>query len=175
MRRVLPLAALLLPLCGCYVPATDAGYGYAQPGYPPPAGYGYPPPTDAYGNAYPGYSEYNGVPSMMEGGAAMPLVMFGGEWGFYDSGRRWHRAPEGISRHMEEHRGGDFHPNGAPHGQEFGQPRQEGHPGGGRFGGQAAFRPAEPPRAAAPQGAPAGQPRPEQREHHRDCPPGQHC
>ena len=121
----------------------------------------------------------------------MPLVMFGGEWGFYDSGRRWHRAPEGISRHMEERRGGggQFHPNAAPRGEAFPQQRQEGRLGGEHFGGQAAFRPAEPQRQApvqaapvhlapvqtAPQAAPTAQPRQAERERRRDCPPGQRC
>jgi hypothetical protein len=207
MRRGFWLAALLPMLNGCYIPPDNGGYGYGQPGYPP-GGYGQPeyvqpgygqPAYDPYA-AYPGYGEYNGVPSMMESGVSVPLVLFGGEWGFYDSGRRWHRAPEGISRHMEERQrggggfhsnegprgGGGFHSNEAPRGGGFGQPRQEGRPGGERFGGPAAFRPAEPQRSmqqAAPvhsapspaAAAPAAQPRGPEHERTRGCPTGHNC
>lgn len=129
--------------------------------------------------AYPGYSDNGGAPTIIEGGAVMPLVLFGGEWGYHDSERRWHRAPEGVSRHLEERGGGQFHPNAAPRGEAFPQPRQDGRPSGERFCGQAANRPAEHPRpaatpvAAAP--APAAQPRQEGHERHRDCPAGQRC
>ncbi len=202
MRRGFWLAALLPALGGCYMAPQDGGYGYAQPNYPAGAyvqpGYAQPvyrqPVYDPYAG-YPGYSEYNGQPAFIDGGMPMPLVMFGSEWGFYDSGRRWHRAPEGISRHMEERRGdgwgggGHFHPNAASRGEAFPQHRQEGRPGGERFGGQAAFRPAEQQRPApiqaapvhlapvqtAPQAAPAAQPRQAERERRRDCPPGQRC
>jgi hypothetical protein len=166
-RRGLWLATLLLPLSGCYMAPTDAGYGYAQPGYPT-GGYA-PSPYDPYA-AYPGYSENNGVPMIMEGGAAVPLVLYGGEWGFYDSGRHWQRAPEGVSRHMEERRatGGQFHPNSGPHEEFQHQPRP------GQPAGQSAFRPAAAP-AAAPSPAPAAQPRQEGHERSRGCPTGQHC
>lgn len=194
MRRGLWLAALLPMLSGCYIPPDNGGYGYAQPGYPP-GGYGQPeyaqpgygqPAYDPYA-AYPGYSEYNGVPSLMESGAPVPLVLFGGEWGYRDSERRWHRAPEGISRHMEERQrgGGEFHRDEGPRGGGFGQPRQEGRPGGERFGGPAAFRPAEQQRsmpqaapvhaAPPPAAAPAPQPRAPEHVRTRGCPTGQNC
>jgi hypothetical protein len=169
-RHGLWLATLLLPLSGCYMPPTDAGYGYAQPGYP--AGGYAPSPYDPYAG-YPGYSESNGTPMYMDGGAPVPLVLYGGEWGFYDSGRHWHRAPEGVSRHMEERRsaGGQFHDNPGAHNESFSQPRS------GQPGGQSGFHQAAAPPPAAPRPAPTptAQPRQENHERHRDCPPGQRC
>src|ERR1700734_1687672 len=93
MRRGLWLVSLMLPLAGCYVAPSDPEYGYAQPGYPsPPSGYpppGYPPPAyppGAYapapydpnaGTYAPGYGYNGGAPVIVEGGMAMPLVLFG--------------------------------------------------------------------------------------------------
>ncbi len=77
MRRGFVLAALVLPLSGCYVPPGPPGY--AQPNYPPP---GYPPPGyDPYGAVYPGYSYNDGSPTLLVDGAVMPLIFFGGGWG----------------------------------------------------------------------------------------------
>jgi hypothetical protein len=164
MRRVLWLASLLLPLGGCYVAPAGAGYENAPPGYPP-AGYS-PPPYDPYASAYPGYSYNGGSPTFLEGGVAVPLVLFGGEWGYYDHGRHWHRAPEGVSRNLEAHRAGA---NMAPR-PEPGHQQRPGQPG------PAAYRPAEGPRpAAAPRPAQAAPAHQEGHERHRDCPPGQHC
>ena len=181
MRRELWMVATLLPLGGCYVP-QDSGYGYAQPpgvyaqpGYPPggyaPPGYappGYAPPGyDPYAGTYPGYSYNGGAPTIIEGGMTAPLVLFGGEWGYYDRDRHWHHAPDRVSRDLDAHRGngGHFRPNDFPRGAPNFQP------GPGHFGSPgaspaaappAAFRPGEPPRAVAPQAAfrPGEPPRP---------------
>ena len=180
MRRVLPLAALLLPLCGCYVPPPNAGYGYAQPGYPPPAGYGYaqpvypqsgyPPPTDPYGNVYPGYSDNDGAPTLFVEGAAMPLIFFGGGWGYYDGRHEWHRAPDAVGRHLEQQRGAGatFHGGGG----SFNQGRP---PGAEPYRGQQQqYRPAEQSRpVATPAAARPVQPAHEERR--RECEPGQRC
>jgi hypothetical protein len=189
-RRELWLATLLLPLGGCY--ATPApGYGFVPPGYPPgeyaqpgypPGGYaqpGYPsggyapPPSDPYA-AYPGYGGGDGPPTYIEGGVAVPLVLYGGEWGFYDSGRHWHRAPEGYSHHLQERRdaGGEFHPSSVQPNEFHPQPGT-GRPGE-RPAGQSAFRPVAAP-TAAPRPVPAAQPRQEEHERGRACPPGQRC
>jgi hypothetical protein len=179
MRRGVWLAFILLPLGACYVQPQGPNYSYAVPGYPP-AGFPPPPPlpADPYAGAYPGYSYNDGAPVYYDAGVAVPLVLFGGEWGYYDHGHHWHRAPEGVSRDLQAHWGGgrQFHPNAPPHPEPGNQWR------GGPPGGQAAYRPAEPPRAvrappvqAAPgpaQAAPLGQ---AEHEHRRDCPPGQHC
>jgi hypothetical protein len=212
MRRELWIAAILLPLGGCYAPA-DPGYaqpgygygqpGYAQPGYPPP-GYpagGYAPsPYDQGAPVYPGYSYNGGEPTYVDGGVSVPLVFFGGEWGFYDHERHWHHAPDRVSHDLEAHRagGGQFHPNAVPRGESNFQPRP-GQPGGQPDGRavfrpgeqprlappQAAFRPTEPPRpappaapfrpAAAAPAAPAPQQHHEEHGRGRDCPPGQRC
>jgi hypothetical protein len=166
MRRALPLAALLLPLCGCYVPPPDAGYGYAQPGYPPPAGYGYaqpgyPPPTDPYGNVFPGYSYNDGAPSLFVEGAAMPLIFLGGGWGYYDGRHEWHRAPDAVGRHLEQQRasGATFRSGGGGYNQ--GRP-----PGPEPFRGQQQQnRPTEQVRPAQPA----------HQERRRECEPGQRC
>lgn len=190
MYRGFWLAVLLLPVGGCYVTPSDTGY--AQPGYPPP-GYpngGYAP--DPYA-AYPGYNYNDGAPTIVEGGAPVPLVLYGGEWGYYDSGRRWHRAPEGVSRdlqahggpggdHRDEHGGGYRGDHRDEHGGEgrppptaLSQPVAPARPppGGGRYSGSA-YRPGEPPRSGPP---PSGGPRPANPEPPRqhECPPGQRC
>src|SRR5271165_5286385 len=125
MRHRLALVALLLPLASCVVPPQPAGYGYYAPGaypsgaypsgaypsgaYPsgayPSAGYsqpGYPGayPQPDYG--YPGFAYYDDSPTLFVEGAAVPLIFFGGGWGYYDHERRWHRAPEGVERHLSQ-------------------------------------------------------------------------
>jgi hypothetical protein len=168
MRRALWLTCLLLPLGGCYVDQPAPGYGYAPPGYPPPP----PPPSyDPYAGAYPGYGYNGGAPVYYDAGVAVPLVVFGGAWGYYDHDHHWHRAPEGISRDLEVRRagGGPYPPGPAPHPEPYPQQRP-GQPG------PAAYHPGEPPHPVAPprpaSGAPPHQ---EGQEHHRDCPPGQRC
>ncbi|MDR3529551.1 MAG: hypothetical protein P4L90_03185 [Rhodopila sp.] len=200
MRRGFVLAGLLLPLSGCYVPPQGPVYGYAQPGYPPAADYGYAPqgyppggaqpaPYDPYGAAYPGYSYNDGAPTIIEGGITVPLVLLGSEWGYYDSERHWRRAPEGVSRRLEQQRaaGATFHFGGAPHPEGRPPPRPEGHPSPAAepYRGQAPYHPGEQARpAAAPYGGPRTGPAPQpqreehQREEHqrsRECPAGQRC
>ncbi len=196
MRGHVVLAALLLPLSGCYV--APQGPAYVQPGYP--AGYVQPGyasgPYDAYGSDYPGYSYTDGSPTRFVDGSVMPLVMFGGSWGYYDRGHSWHRAPDALSHRLEQQRamGGPFRPNGGgfqqgrpegrPGGGGFSQPRPEGRPAGGlgqpgpfgrpapggeQFHGQPAFRPTAAP--AAPRPAP---PREEHNQGH-DCRLGERC
>jgi len=191
MRHRLALVALLLPLSGCYVAPQapvygQPGYGYAQPGYPQP---GYPAqPYDPNAGIYPGYSYNDGDPTLYVDGAVMPLVLFGGSWGYYDAQHNWHRAPDAVGRHIEQQRaaGGGFHP-GAPQGRapQGADPYRGGQssfrpneparaaPAAPSYGGQSSFRPAEaarPAPAAAPRPAPAAQP-----ERRRECPPGQRC
>lgn len=189
MRRQIWIAAVFLPLAGCYAPPAGPGYGYSQPAYPQPGypgpeyptgytadGYaapGYAPgPYESDAGIYPGYSYNGGQPTYIDGGIAMPLVLFGGEWGYYDHERHWHHAPDRISRDLETRHagGGQFRSNANPQGEPNFQPRP-GQPGGQavfRPGEQprlappqAAFRPGEPPRAAPPQATfrPAEQPR----------------
>jgi hypothetical protein len=170
MRRQVWIAAVLLPLTGCYAPPGDPGYGYAQPAYPPagypgpeyPPGYaagGYAPaPYESDAGIYPGYSYNGGQPTYIDGGIAVPLVLFGGEWGYYDHERHFHHAPDRISRDLETRHaggGGQFRPNAGPRGEPNFQPRQV------QPGGPAAFRPGEQPRLAPPQAAfrPGEQPR----------------
>ena len=117
MRHGLALVALLLPLSGCVVPPQPVGYGYGyqEQGYP---GGDY---------NYPGYSYNDGSPTLVVEGAPMPLIYFGGAWGYYDGARRWHRAPDGVDRHLAQR-----FPGGAgyrPWGGGFGRPegfRREG-------------------------------------------------
>lgn len=153
MRIISCLAAFAVPLCGCVV-TPDGGYGqaqspagyYAQPGYPPPPpGYAQPP-------GYVGYQDYAGQPVYYDGGVPYPLVLFGGEWGYYDHDRHWHRAPEDAHRRIEERRANE------------GQARPE----------APRFVPAAAPARAAPATAP-----PQRQDNHdrrRDCPRDQpHC
>jgi hypothetical protein len=141
MRHGFMLAALLLPLAGCYVPPDSSGYGYAQPGYAVT-------PTDPYGNVYPGYDYNDGAPTLYVDGAVMPLIFFDGGWGYYDRGRSWHRAPDNVSRNLEQRRaGGGAYRSG---GQDYRQP----HPS---FGGQEHQQPrpsfgGQDPRPRPPQG-----------------------
>nr|WP_294503254.1 hypothetical protein [uncultured Rhodopila sp.] len=181
MRHGFLMAALLVPLAGCYVqPQPAPAYGYAAPGYPAP-GYqqpGYAPDPYAV-QAQPGYGYDGGAPVIVEGGAAVPLVLFGSEWGYYDHERHWHRAPD-----QYQHQGWGGHP-GAPPPHYDGRPPQayEGHPpppGAGRYGGPPPGRPPEAVRPAAAPNQPL-RPAPQQREEHeqhnsnRGCQPNQHC
>jgi hypothetical protein len=135
MRYSLALAALLLPLGACVATPQPYGYGYGYGGYPQPAY------ADDY--SYPGYAYNDGSPTYYVDGATVPLIFFGGSWGYYDGYRRFHRAPDGIERHLELR-----HPGGAGYrpfagGGGFGRPegfRQEG------------FRPGFRPEGARPEG-----------------------
>ena len=178
MPRGLWLAAALLALGGCYAPPQNAEYG-AQPAYPP-AGYPpqqyppgvYPPgPYDPNAAAYPGYDYSSGAPTIIAEGVPVPRVLLGGEWGFYDHERHWHRAPDDARRRFEEHRDGrfeehrdarpQFRPDGPRFGEGYRQPRPEGRPApfGERPGAPPAmfpgFRPNEPARPLPPLAAPA--------------------
>jgi hypothetical protein len=151
MLQRLALAALLLPLTGCVVPPQPVGYGY---GYPQP---GYPG-TDY---AYPGYAYNDGSPTIAVEGATLPLIFYGGGWGYWDGYHRWHRAPEGLDRHLNQRfpggagyrpwgggqigRSEGFRPEGFREGSRVG-----GYPAGGSPGG---FRPGGPfPGGGAPPG-----------------------
>jgi hypothetical protein len=163
MPRGLVLAALLLPLSGCYdqsagypppgyaqpgyappgyAPPGYAGPGYGQPSYPPPPGYppgyGYAAPAgyDPYGNVYPGYSDNGGEPTLLVAGAVTPLILFDGGWGYWDSRHNWHRAPDEISRHLEQQRasGAGFRHGGGDFGRPgFGGGAPPGDPSRGQF------------------------------------------
>ena len=131
MRHGLALVALLLPLTGCVVPPQPVGYGYgyAQPGYYPGA---YPQPD--YG--YPGFAYNDGSPTLYVDGAIMPLIFFGGGWGYYDRERHFHRAPGGVEGHLNQRfPGGNGYRPWA--GGQGGRPEAF-RPGGGRPEG---FRP----------------------------------
>jgi hypothetical protein len=182
MRRAIWLAALLLPLGGCYVEPAGPTYGYGPPGYPP----GPPPTYDPYGVGYPGYSYNGGAPTYMDAGVAVPLVLFGGQWGYYDHDRHWHRAPDQVSHDLEGRRGGggQFHSNGAPAGgggqfHPSGAPRPDSgpQPRSGGFAGPAGFHPTDQAHAGAPPhpAAQATDPRQEGHEQRHDCAQGQHC
>lgn len=101
MRHGLALAALLLPLAGCVVP-PDGGRGYYS--------------------GQPGYSYDSGSPAMVVAGVNQPLVYYGGSWGYHDSYRRFHRAPDHVYRNLETR-----YPGGVGY---------RGH-GGGPYGGGA--------------------------------------
>ena len=128
MRRGLTLAALLLPLAGCYVP-PGGEYGYAQPGYEQP-GYGQPaygqPAYDDQSDVYPGYSYNDGSPTIIVEGAPMPLIFFGGAWGYHDRYRQFHRAPDPVWRQLERQ-----HPRGYGE-RPYEGPRSGGAPSFGR-------------------------------------------
>jgi hypothetical protein len=147
MRHGLALVALLLPLGGCVVPPQPVGYGY---GYPQP---GYP---DQDGGD-PGYAYNDGSPTLAVDGATVPLIFYGGGWGYWDGSHGWHRAPDRIGRQLDmRHPGGvgyrpwgggqfarpgGFRPGGEPAGFRPGGYRPEGYgprgygPGGYRPGG----------------------------------------
>ena len=205
MRRGPIIAALLLPLAGCYVqPGSDYGYSYG--GYQPPAyqaaPYGYQEPAyqaAPYGYqepAYPGYDYNGGAPYMIYEGAQTPLIYFGGLWGYHDRYGHFQRAPEAVYRNLESRhpQGAGAHASGgqfvAPRvngGQQSPPPAHQGWQGGG--GGQprvehrqAPIAPAAvaPPTVAPPApraAAPGPAPRQEERRGgDRRCPNGQtHC
>jgi hypothetical protein len=158
-----------------YPPPAYAQPGYAQPGYPPP-GYA-PPPYDPNAAVYPGYSESGGVPVFIDGGIALPLILYGGEWGYWDRDRHWHRAPDPIARHLSERPapGWSGHPGSPPPAAAYAPPR---HDEPRPLTSTATYRapePAHPATApyAAPRPAPASPPPQERR---RDCPSNQpHC
>ena len=118
MRHSLALVAMLLPLSGCIVPPPQPvgyGYGYPQPGYP------------GGESMDQGYSYIDGSPTMVVEGAPVPLIFFGGAWGYYDGERRWHRAPEGVDRRLSQRfpGGAGYRPWGGGPGRPEGF-RQEG-------------------------------------------------
>jgi hypothetical protein len=179
MRRGLALAVLMLPLSGCYVPPSEApGYGYAQPGYPPA---GYPQPGYSGGGYDPyGYSYNDGAPTMLVEGASVPLILYGGGWGYWDSRHSWHRAPDEVGHRLEQQRasGAGFHPGAGG----FGQPRPQGRPPGGGEPNRGSFHGGEQGRPVAASGGaprpPAASPPPRdlhQRDRGRECPTGQRC
>jgi hypothetical protein len=200
LRHIPWLAAILLPLDGCYLPPATPDYGYAQSAYAQSAygqsaygqpvyeqqGYGQPayaqpdnvqpgyPPGgyDPYAGD-PGFSYNNGAPMIMESGVPTPLVFFGGQWGFYDHDRHWHHAPDHVSHDLDAQRGGGhFYPNAGP-GPSF----HDGHPvGGAPYHGQ----PHGYPQGATPAAAPAPhsaqpQPQPHPQDQQRHCEPHQRC
>jgi hypothetical protein len=135
-----------------YPPPGYPPPGYSQPGYPPP---GYPPASyDPYGNVYPGYSYNNGSPTLLVDGAVVPLIAFGGGWGYYDAHRNWHHAPDQVSRHLEQQRAAA----GLPPAGGFVRPRPEGRPPPPGVPA-AASRPAFPP-PGVPAAVPAAAPHP---------------
>jgi len=137
MRFGLALVALL-PLSACVVPPAPVGYGY---GYPPP-GYsqpGYAPAGYPAGEfAYSGYSYNDGSPTLYVEGSTLPLIFYGGAWGYWGREGGWHRAPEGIDRHLSQRfPGGAGYrpwaggPAGRPEGFRPGGPAPGGFPAGG--------------------------------------------
>jgi hypothetical protein len=145
MRRGLVLAILLLPASGCAV-TPGSGYVYAAaPEYPPPAYAEYSDTPDPYsGEAYPGYTFNDEVPMIMEDGNAMPLVLLGDQWGYYDHERRWHHAPDQVWRQVQNRQGPGWsgHPDGPPHYGGYQPPRYNERPqtNGGYYGGPPAGR-----------------------------------
>ena len=112
MRRGPIFAMILLPLAGCVPPPGGPGYGYG--GYPQPyQGGGYAPPVYGDPNAgYSGYAYNDGAPYIVEEGVTLPLIFFGGAWGYYDRERHFRRAPEHVYRELQSrHPGG----SGAAH------------------------------------------------------------
>jgi hypothetical protein len=114
------------------------------------------------------------------------LILYGGEWGYWDRNRQWHHAPDPVARQLNERQsaGWSGHPGGAasPAGG-YQQPRYQSPPpvpGNDRYGGAPAYRAPDPVRPAAapyaaprPLAAPATQPAPPERERNRECPQGQ--
>jgi len=153
MRLHFALMALLLPLGGCVVPPDQVGYApypgaYPQPGYPgayPQPGYPGAYPQPDYG--YPGLSYYDDSPTLAIEGATVPLIFYGGSWGYWDSGHGWHRAPDGVARNLNQRYPGGTgyhafggvpgaHPGGPPPGGGFGGHPPGGAPPGGGFAGR---------------------------------------
>ena len=125
MRHGLTLAALLLPLAGCVVPPPPLGYGY---GYrtawlsgPRLSATGLPRRYPDVG--YPGFAYYDDSPTLYVDGAIMPLIFYGGGWGYWDRGHQWHRAPAGVEGHLNQRfpGGAGYHPwGGGPAGAQMG-------------------------------------------------------
>jgi translation initiation factor IF-2 len=137
-------AALLLPLAGCVVPPPEGPAMYPQPGYPGPYAQ-----SDF---SYPGYAYNNGSPYYVDAGVSVPLIFYGGGWGYWDRNHGWHRAPDAVWHDLDRrHPGGvGYRPwGGGPGGRPEGL-RPGGFPGGGfqGRGGQ--------PWAGRPGGAPPG-------------------
>ena len=106
MLRALTLAALLLPFAGCYAPP---GAGYVD-GYSPQPDYQPQPYADSqYG--YAGYDYNGGSPYMSYEGASVPLIYYGGYWGFYDHDRRFRHAPDSVGRLLESRHPGGYGAN----------------------------------------------------------------
>ncbi len=182
MRHGLTLAFLLVPLAGCVVPPVAPYSSY--PG-------AYPGPYAGAEGGYPGYAYNDGSPTLLVEGATLPLIFYGGGWGYWDGYHRWHRAPEGVGRHLEGrypggvgfrgYGGGGF--AGRPEGFRGGYPAGGYPAGGGRGWGGGGGRPISAPvagprpggggfvgrpaftPAARPAAAPAARPARE-REHH---------
>lgn len=191
MRHGFVLAALLLPLAGCYLPPQPApsyGYGapgyapqgYGQPGYPPP---GYPPP--GYDTQiYPGYSYNDGAPTLLVEGAAVPLIVVGGELGYYDAHHYWHRAPDPVAHNLAQRYpggaayrpGGGGYPPPRPPGGGYPPPRPPdgGYPHPVPTAGAEPYH-GQPQQYRPPPARPAPQAEHEEHPHNRECPPGQRC
>jgi hypothetical protein len=153
MRRQLALMALLLPLSGCVVPPDQVGYGY---GYPSPGYAGvYPQP----GYEYSGSPYYDGSPTMAVEGSNVPLIFYGGSWGYWDRGHSWHHAPDNVSHNLNQRYpgGSGFHPGAPPPGGGFGGRPPSGPPPGGGFVGRPV---GGPPPGGGFVGRPAGGPPP---------------
>jgi len=152
MRRQLALMALLLPLSGCVVPPDQFGYGY---GYPSPGYAGvYPQP----GYEYSGSPYYDGSPTMAVEGSNVPLIFYGGSWGYWDRGHSWHHAPDNVSHNLNQrYPGSGFHPGAPPPGGGFGGRPPGGPPPGGGFVGRPV---GGPPPGGGFVGRPAGGPPP---------------
>jgi hypothetical protein len=112
---------------------------------------------------------------MLIAGAAVPLVVVGGSWGYYDAYRGWHRAPDQVNRDIERqragaavyHPGAEAHPQGRPPAAPGGYPQARPAGGPDPYHGQPQYRP--PPQQARPA------PEHEEHERNRDCQPGQRC
>lgn len=126
MKRGIVVLALLLPICGCVVQPAPVGYA--------PAPYGYGGPVSAPVEVYPGYSYNNGAPTLLVEGAVLPLIYFGGGWGYYDRYHHFFRAPGPVAAHLESHfpRGAGFRGGFGVRGGGF-----AGRPGG--FAGRGGF------------------------------------
>ena len=150
MRPRFALMALLLPLGGCVVPPDQVGYGY---------GYGYPGAYPAPDYGYPGFSYYDGSPTLAVEGGSVPLIFYGGNWGYWDHGHNWHRAPDRVAHNLKQrfpggsgYRGWGGSPAGPPPGGGW-----QGHPAGGGWQGHVG---GSPPGGAGFAGRPFGGPPP---------------
>lgn len=189
MRQSLAIAAILLPVAGCvYQPATRPAAwsypppppAYAPPAYAPPA---YPRPDyqpdqvyDPGPEIYPDYYYNDGAPAFVVEGVPVPVIFFGGFWGYYDRGHIWHRVPDRVAFDLNRrHPGGAgirafsppraFRP-GAPRPGGF-QPGSAPRPGGFQPPAQPGFN--HPPGSFAPGGQPPAHLQPQPGFNH---PPG---